>query len=424
MRHHPLRRRTVVGTPLAAVGLLAATVLATSGSAAAVGTAGQATPTATSGGGCTPTATQLPDLGYSNPDNHIAGFAGGINGDTIAGWVTDSAGQPQPAIWRHGQLGLLHPPGSTSGRVFDINAKGDILGMSGDRELAWLRKADGSYQVLPNPSPGNFFSTRRLNVFDHIAGAVGPDAARWSALDAAPKILPKRPTDVDAAGLGINDWDQVVGYLDTEDNAYPARWDPDRTLHVLPGVFGPNTAGLLFANNDVGQAAGENWAIDSGGNLLGDVAVRYSAGGVATNLGTLPGENGATAYGISRFLGYVAGSSYDNYAATDPILSGHAFVWPGHGPLLTLPVPGLSYEQSASQVHGITDGGTALGWAGPVGGVLHPYVWTCAFAQGFVPPAGTASTQAASASANKAKAALRRAGAALEGGGGPQTTHR
>jgi hypothetical protein len=154
------------------------------------------------------------------------------------------------------------------------------------------------------------------------------------------------------------------------------------------------------------------------------VAVRYSAGGGATNLGTLPGENGATAYGISQLLGYVAGSSYDNYAAGDPILSGHAFVWPGHGPLLTLPVPGLDYQQSASQVHGITDDGTALGWAGPVGGVMHPYVWTCAFAQAFVPPAATPSNQTASGSAKNAKTALRRAVSALEGAGLPRSVHR
>ncbi|HWI01474.1 MAG TPA: hypothetical protein VNT27_14195, partial [Propionibacteriaceae bacterium] len=80
-----------------------------------------------------------------------------------------------------------------------------------------------------------------------------------------------------------------------------------------------------------------------------------------------------------------------------------------------LPVPGLSYQQSESLVHGITDSGTALGWAGPAGGVMHPYVWTCAFAQAFVPSASSQNKQAASGSAKIANARLRPALAALEG---------
>jgi uncharacterized membrane protein len=424
---HPLRRRTVVSTSLAAAGLLAAAVLATPASAAAVGTAKPAAATAMSGSGCTPTATRLPDLGYSNIAS-VGGFAGGISGDTIAGWVADSTQHPQPAIWRHGQLELLHPPGSTYGNIFDINARGDILGVSNGGELAWVRTADGAYHVLPNPVPGSPIYARRINVVRQVAGAVGNfgDAARWPSPDAAPKLLPKRATDTEAVGRGINDWGQVVGDVDLNDwTPYPAKWDPNGTLHVLPGVFGPETQGLLFVNNDVGQAAGENWLINKEGTqVLGDVAVRYSPTGVPSSLGTLPGDNGSTAYGISPLLGFVGGDSYTVDVATFEASQRHAFVWPGHGPLLTLPVPGLTYEQSNSQVHGITDSGTALGWAGPAGGVMHPYIWTCAFAQGFVPPAGTASKQAASGSAKIAKGLLRRAGAALEGGGGPQTAHR
>jgi hypothetical protein len=79
MRHFLRRPRPVVGIPFAGAALLVPTALASPASAAGATTA---IATATSRGGCRPTATQLPDPGYSDPVNHIAGFPGGMNGDT------------------------------------------------------------------------------------------------------------------------------------------------------------------------------------------------------------------------------------------------------------------------------------------------------------------------------------------------------
>ena len=345
--------------------------------------AATAAPTArNSAAGCMPAAIRLPDLGYG-------GFAGALTANTSVGWVSDSVRAPQPAMWRRGRLTLLHPPGGTQGRALDINARGDILGASNAGEFAWVRTADGGYHVLPNPAPGSVVYARRINVFGQVAGSVDDfaHAVRWPALDAAPTILPQRPTDLGATGRGLNAWGQVVGDVDDAVHTYPARWDPDSTLHVLSGVFGPDTQGTVYANNDAGQAAGENYLLDDAGTVLGDVAVRYSWTGGPTRLGTLPGDNGSTGYGISPLLGFVAGASYTQDPTSYQTLREHAVVWRGRGPLLTLPVPGLSYQQSQSEAHGITDYGTAVGWAGRFGDVLHPFQWNCVFTQGFVPPA-------------------------------------
>jgi len=93
--------------------------------------------------------------------------------------------------------------------------------------------------------------------------------------------------------------------------------------------------------------------------------------------------------GLSR-AGYVSGGSalYDYVHGTVGAM--HAFVWPGHGPLLTLPVPHLPYARSQSIVHQISDNGTTVGQAGPAHGVAHAYVWTCAFKQTFLPPSPAA----------------------------------
>jgi hypothetical protein len=71
---------------------------------------------------------------------------------------------------------------------------------------------------------------------------------------------------------------------------------------------------------------------------------------VPTGLGFLPGYNQSTAFGLSG-SGYVAGESGLRDYANGTYIAVHGFVWPGHGPLLTLPVPHLPYARSGSNVH-------------------------------------------------------------------------
>jgi len=126
-------------------------------------------------------------------------------------------------------------------------------------------------------------------------------------------------------------------------------------------------------------------AVSAAGAILADEATIWSRRGVPAGLGFLPGLNQSTALGLSG-SGYVSGeSALWDYAHNIPRAM-HAFVWPGHGRLLTLPVPHLSYAHSQSLVHQISDNGTVAGEAGPAHGVMHAYVWGCAFQQAFLPP--------------------------------------
>jgi hypothetical protein len=123
---------------------------------------------------------------------------------------------------------------------------------------------------------------------------------------------------------------------------------------------------------------------------VSDEATVWSPSGVPTGLGFLPGTNLSVAYGLSE-SGYAAGLTQAvSYPGFGPLRQPHGFVWPGRGPLLTLPVPGLSYARSESYYHQITDNGTVAGTAGRVGGPDLPYVWRCAFQQAYRPPVKTA----------------------------------
>jgi len=154
---------------------------------------------------------------------------------------------------------------------------------------------------------------------------------------------------------------------------------------VLSGAYGPGTPADLYEINNAGTAAGESYRTDATGNTVSDEATVWSPSGVPTGLGFLPGTNMSVAYGLSE-SGYAAGLSQAvSYPGFGPLSQPHGFVWPGHGPLLTLPVPGLSYAHSESYYHQITDNGTVAGTAGPVGGPDLPYLWRCAFQQAYRP---------------------------------------
>jgi len=174
----------------------------------------------------------------------------------------------------------------------------------------------------------------------------------------------------------------VAGDTDEADGTpHSAVWSPAGRIRVFSGAYGPGSPGDLFVINNAGTSAGESF----NGTFTADQATIWSARGAPAGLGFLPGLNQSKALGLSG-SGYVSGESglfdYTNFTFS----AVHAFVWPGHGPLLTLPVPHLPYARSQSIVHQISNNGTVVGAAGPAGGVWHAYIWTSAFRQAFLPP--------------------------------------
>jgi hypothetical protein len=355
---------------------------------------------------CRPAIVRLPDLGYG-------GGATAFNGTTVVGLVFDANGRVHPAIWRGGKLTVPRRNGIGIGVALDINARGDIVGTNRRSSQAWELRS-GTVRLLRHPpgssGPGSI-DARRINARGQIAGAASfssgaADGLRWASAAAAPAILRPRPGDVASSADGINDTgvaagetDQLVGGL-----LIPraATWSSLGHIRVLSGAYGPGTPADLFEINNAGMAGGESYRTDASGNPVSDDATVWSTSGVPTDLGFLPGTNRSVAFGLSQ-SGYAAGLtqavSYPDFAPLGPP---HGFVWPGHGPLLTLPVPRRSYAHSESFFHQITDDGTVAGTAGPVGGPDHPFLWTCAFQQAYRPSMPSAAMTRPAMAANPA----------------------
>ena len=351
------------------------------------------------GGSCTPSVTRLPDLGHG-------GAAIAFSGGTVVGDVADARGFPHPAIWRNGHLQVIRTPAIRFGGANDINARGQILGSTSSRAFNITNSWElfrGRITILRNVPGSRGHYARRINNRGQIAGADGnlaltrTVAVRWDSASAAPVPLAPRPGDTFSFSKGINDRAQVAGDTDEADGTpHAAIWSPSGRIRVFSGAYGPGSPSDLFVINDAGTSAGESF----NAAFTANQATIWSRRGVPAGLGFLPGLNQSKALGLSG-SGFVSGESglfdYTNFTFS----AVHAFVWPGHGPLLTLPVPHLPYARSGSNVHQISDNGTVAGTAGPAHGVWHAYVWACAFQQAFLPPppaarpSRTASTSAA-----------------------------
>jgi uncharacterized membrane protein len=384
--------------------------LATASAAAAGPAAGAGLPAV--GGSCTPAVTRLPDLGHG-------GEAIAFSGGTIVGDVADARGLPHPAIWANGHLHVIRNRAIRFGGAGDINARGQILGQIlsfGQSGFAIPKSWElyrGRITILRDVPGSRSDDARRINNRGQIAGAAGDltltrtVAVRWDSATAAPVLLAPRPGDKFSFSKGINNRGQVAGDTDEADGTpHAAVWSPAGHIRVFAGAYGPGSPGILYVINDAGTSAGESFLVSASGAILADQATIWSQGGVPAGLGFLPGLNQSTALGLSG-SGFVSGESgvfdYTNFTFS----AVHAFVWPGHGPLLTLPVPHLSYARSQSVVHQISENGTVVGQAGPAHGVPHAYVWTCAFQQAFLPPPPAAQPPA---TASPSAAGLRPAG--------------
>jgi uncharacterized membrane protein len=309
-----------------------------------------------------------------------------FSGSTVVGSVTDARGRIHPAIWRHGHLQVIQDRRIGTGEANDINARGEIIGDADNFTRAWVLHR-GRITMLRDVRGSSGIYPRRINSRGQIAGAADnlDSAARWASATAAPVLLAPQSGDKFSFSKGINDHGVVAGDSDAADGTpHPAVWNTAGQIRVFAGAFGPGTAGALFEINNSGESAGESFRVDTSGNIVADAATVWSRRGVAHDLGYLRGLNQSTAFGLSG-SGHVAGESASFSYTHGTFRSEHAFVWPGHGPLLALPVPHLSFARSQSLAHQITDNGTVAGSAGSAHGRLHAYIWTCAFRQAFRP---------------------------------------
>jgi uncharacterized membrane protein len=315
----------------------------------------------------------LPDLGYG-------GGASAIHGNTVAGYVYDASGTQLPAYWQDGRLTVIG--GFSEGWAADIDTRDEIVGNGDSFSSPWVL-VNG--QVHRLHGGGGFNYARRINGQGQIAGAIGDNAVRWDSYSGDPVHLLPAPGDASSFAKGINDLGQVAGDSDDANGVQrPAIWNLAGDIRVLPSGFGPGRPGDLYAINDLGQSVGESFPAD----FTGVRATRWSSDGAPTLIPLLPATNASQGLELND-LGWASGVALVDFDPTTGSDKGHhAFIWFGHGPAKTLPVPGHRYAESESDAHAVTTDGTAVGSSGPAGGPDAATVWACVQAQAYLPIAG------------------------------------
>ena len=177
-----------------------------------------------------------------------------------------------------------------------------------------------------------------------------------------------------AQAYGISANGTVVGQFDALSGEFRAFiWTSKTGMTQLPSPAG-STADWAWSVNDAGQAVGYS-------SVPNQNAFLWSKG-VAYNLGTLAGGDGASmARGINR-IGQVVGES--NFQGEFGPTGLHAMLWV---PNATNGTTGTMYDLGTlepdgnSRAYGVNDAGQVVGTAS-VGGVLHAFLWTPNVANG------------------------------------------
>ncbi len=204
------------------------------------------------------------------------------NGEDICGFGTHLT--CRPFIWQLFQMSALRTLGGNNGQASGINLSGQIAGYAENGVVD---------STCPQGTTNN-----RIDL-----------GAFWT--NGNPKTVPHAlsplGSDPDSIAFGINDQGQTVGYSGTCTAANHAVIWQNGTPTALPDL-GVEGLSLAWAINDQGQMVGEV--------LRPDGATTYAAFWPNPNeiisLGTLPGDFGSLASGISPDGQSIVGSTWDS----------------------------------------------------------------------------------------------------------------
>ncbi len=243
-------------------------------------------------------------------------FGVSSNGKHVVGRDLDTAGYPAMS-WTSatGSVAL----GNLAGRIFaqanGVNNAGTAVGVStatafgsGALPVKWV---NGACTQLPLPAGQAVGRASSINDAGVAVGSIGSGTAEYGAIftDAAATVI---------------------------------------TAQTATGRF------MTYANaiSDSGLVAGDG--IDPNNAAVNVALVYDTATGTMTDIGALPGDNSALAFGISK-NGYVVGASMMNQG------SGMPFVWSPAGGMVAIPLPPATSQGSAAAVN---DRGWVVGTAG------------------------------------------------------------
>jgi probable HAF family extracellular repeat protein len=269
-----------------------------------------------------------------HPDSAAESQAWAINrvGD-VAGVFAQRA-----FLWRHDSglqdLGTL--PGFNSSIGYGVNDLGQVAGCSRncDRGVCLYSRAFiYSSGRLIDLGAGNGSCTRAINESGQAVGAAAASAGRAFFWDGISLQYLFRDEMLDTGDLlesdarAINDAGQVAGdrSLSTwSPECYSSPYPPCHMIDTFTAIVWQNEVTLTLqdatfsAINDLGEAAGGFWQNNAGsGQAFYWSHAFYWSNGMVTDLGTLPGHNMSSAFGINVSHDVVGVSANCSSTCTD-----------------------------------------------------------------------------------------------------------
>lgn len=288
----------------------------------------------------------------------------GVNnaGQVVGSMAPISGGDHFAFLWTRGTGMQIIVNVNSSANA--INEFGQIAGEGnlGFPEDAFRWTQTGGVQDLGNL--GGSAAGRSINRLGHVVGGsflsdFGEHPFVWTA---AGGMQDMGGASAFATAIGVNDADVVCGVSIGASGSNAFTWTAAGGFHNLAGLGGPDAA--AYTINNAGQIAGNARLAD-----WTQHACFWSAAGVPTDIGALPGDQTSAAEAINA-SGIVVGDSED--AAGDS----RAFVWTVSGGLRDL---NSMISQGSGMILtaalGISDNGLIVG-RGLVGTETHAFLLT------------------------------------------------
>jgi len=263
---------------------------------------------------------------------------------------SDANAQEHPAPPRYRIIDLGVVGDATASQAFGVSPRGAIvvgrdLGPSGNPAYQWTR-ATGAV-ALPN-LPGRAYA--QANAVNDGGLAVGTSTTTVFGAGA----LPVRWTDGAVTPLTLPAG-QTVGRANAVNQAGVAAGSVGADVLERAAIFEGAATTLVTATTSTGRymlyANGINdvgWVVGSGADphdAAVNVALLYdSVAGTMTDLGALPGDNGALAFGVSNG-GFVVGSSMRDQGP------GRPFMWTRKTGMVEIPLPPQTSQGAAYAVN-------------------------------------------------------------------------
>ena len=273
-------------------------------------------------------------------------------------------GAPQYQIF---DLGVVQT-GDTASQAFGVSNGGVAVGRSfrtgATQAYSWTQA--GGRVALPNLAGRNFAVANSANDNGVVVGTGATTAFGsgrlplvWQNGVVSQLTLPAGETlgdanDVNSAGI-------AVGSINAGISQRGAIYGPGVATVITQTTSSGCFFTTAFGINDSGRIVGQG--IDPN-NAARNVGIVYDvATNTATEVGALPGFNGALAFGVSN-SGFVTGSSMLNQG------SGLPFRWSSTGGMVAVPLPAGTTQASG---RGVNSAGWVVGTASSAFAI--PFVW-------------------------------------------------